>query len=651
MKFYFTILFSLFTISIFAQLPLTIPQIQGSASSSTYSTQIVKTTGIVTAKFIGNGKVGGFFMQDAIGDGKDLTSDGIFVSTSIDNVTVGDLVEITATVSEYSGRTQLGNITNTNIISSNNLLPTTKVKYNADGWNWEQYEGMLLEFDQTLFVTSNYNLQRYGQLSLNPIRKYTPTNQCIPGSTEYSSMLLLNQKPQITLDDGITTSYYIPIQLADVNGTRRTGERINNLQAVVDNISTSYVIYPANTVNFYGNPRPTAPTDLGNYNLKVCAFNLEIYLADTYGTGFGPDNAADAAKQHTKIMAALLAIDADIYGLIEIQEGQNALIKLVDALNSATVTGRYSYVNDGSTASGTTYTKVAYIYRTDKVSPYLNLKSNNNPTPLNRKKVQAFTLRSNNERFIFSLNHFKAKSGCSSASGDDADQGDGQSCYNATRVLEATSTLNLLNTSKTYYNDNDVLVMGDLNAHGKEDPIQTLIRGNLTDMHRAFHADTAYSYMYNGEAGYLDHALASTSMAAQITGVSVFHINSDELSMFEYSGSAYQPNMYRCSDHDPVVVGISLGNPINLDFMPFLDKVRLGSACVTDNKFTIFYAFKVKNKSYYQLYSVNGILLLQGEILSDKHEVDVSNLHLSSGVYLVRILGEGTMKRLKIIKI
>jgi len=651
MKLYLTFLLSIFTTVIFAQTTLTIPQIQGSGSTTAYSSQLVKTSGIVTAKFIGSGKIGGFFMQDPIGDGNFLTSDGIFVSTITDNVSVGDKVEITATVSEYSGRTQLGSVTNTNIISSNNLLPVTKVKYNADGWNWEQYEGMVLEFDQTLYVTSNYNLQRYGQLSLNPIRKYTPTNQCIPGSAEYLSMISLNTKPQITLDDGIITSYYTPIQLADANGTRRTGERINNLQAVVDNVSSSYVIYPANTVNFYGNPRPIVPTDLGNYNLKVCAFNLEIYLADSYGQGYGPDNTTDAANQHTKIVAALLAIDADIYGLIEIQEGQNALIKLVSALNSATVTGRYAYVNDGSTASGTTWTKVAYVYRTDKVTPYLTLKNNNIPTPLNRKKVQAFTLKSNNERFIFSLNHFKAKSGCSSAYGADADKGDGQSCYNAARVMEATSTLNLLNTCKTYYSDEDILVMGDLNAHGKEDPIQTLIQGNLTDMHRAFHADTAYSYMYNGEAGYLDHALASASMAAQITGVSVFHINSDEPTMFEYSGSVYQPNMYRCSDHDPVVVGISLGNPINQDFKPFLDKVSLGSSFVTDNKFTVFYAYNTKSESYYQLYSVNGILLLQGEILSDNHEVDISNLHLSSGVYFVRVLGEGAMKRFKIIKI
>lgn len=648
MTFRIAIILSFISIHVFAQTTLTIPQIQGSGSSGTYTSQTVKTTGIVTAKFIGSGKIGGYFLQDATGDGNVLTSDGIFVSTSSDNVTVGDKVEITATVNEYSNRTQLEAVTNITLVSSNNVLPVTKVKYIADGWNWEQYEGMLLEFDQTLFVNSNYSLQQYGQLTLNPTRKYSPTNQCLPGTSEYTAFVSANSKAQLTLDDGITTSYYTPILFADINGTRRTGERINNLQAVVDYASSKFILYPAKTPVFYGNPRPTAPTELGNYNLKVCAANLEIFLVESYDPTYGgPSNDAQSAKQLTKITAAMLAIDADIYGLVEVQEGQAALIKLVNAMNSTTSSGRYNYINDNGTSSGT-YTKAAYIYRTDKVSPYLSLKNNDNPSPYNRKKAQAFTLKSNNERFIFSINHFKAKSGCSSATGSDADKHDGQSCYNATRVTEAKSTLNFMNGNKSYYNDEDVLVMGDLNAYGKEDPIQTLIQGGLIDLHRAFHADSTYSYVYSSEAGYLDHALASISLAKQITGVSVFHVNSDEQTMFGYSGSAYQPNMYRYSDHDPVVVGISLGNYSNVNFLSFEEKASI--SMIINDKFTIFDAYRSDKKSYFQLYSTGGVLLKQEEILSNKNEVDISNLHLAGGVYLVRLLSEGRMKRLAVLK-
>jgi predicted extracellular nuclease len=280
---------------------------------------------------------------------------------------------------------------------------------------------------------------------------------------------------------------------------------------------------------------------------------LEYYLTTNFGQGYGPNNETEAARQHTKIIAALLAIDADIYGLIEIEQGQDALIKIVNCAEWGNCCRKIFVHKDGGTIYGT-YTKVGYIYRTDKISPYLDLKNKNSPSPHHRKKAQAFMLKSNNERFIFSVNHFKAKSGCSTATGSDVDQGDGQSCYNATRVAEAESTINFMNTCKTYYGDADVLIMGDLNAYAKEDPIRKFIDAGYVDLHRAFHADSSYSYVYRGEAGYLDHALANSTMRQQITGMQAFNINSDEHSMFEYSGSPYQPDMYRCSDHDPVVV-------------------------------------------------------------------------------------------------
>lgn len=632
-----------FVLVSWAQTALTIPQIQGSGSSSAYVSQQIKTTGIVTAKFIGSGKINGFFLQDATGDNNVATSDGIFVYTSTDNVAVGDKVQITATVAEYYNKTQLGAVTAITKLSSGNVLPITKVQYDASVFNWERYEGMLVEFDQVLYVTANANLQTYGQLSLNPVRKFNATNQCLPGSAEYTNMVATNAKAQILMDDGITTTGYTPIVFADANGTRRTGERIKNLQAVVDYASSNYVIYPAVAPVFYGNPRPATLTQLGNYNLKVCAFNLEYYLTTNYGQGYGANDVTEAAKQHTKIMAALLAIDADIYGLIEIEQGQDALIKLVNALNSATVAGRYSYIDDGGTIYGT-YTKVGYIYRADKVTPYLSFKDNNSPSPLNRKKAQAFTLKSNNERFIFSLNHYKAKSGCSSATGADADLGDGQSCYNATRVAESNSNISFLNTCKTYYNDNDVLLMGDLNAYAKEDPITTLTNNGFADMHRAFHADSAYSYMYKGEAGYLDHALASVTLQPQITGVQVFHINSDEPAMFEYSGSAYQANMYRCSDHDPVVVGINLGGVVNSQTY-----LNCFSPVIYPTEVNEDFMLKNARNSILEIYSLSGKMIGCEKIYSDNQKVSLGTV--PQGIYVVKISTDETSRYMKIIKL
>lgn len=639
-KIFCTLVFLLLIFGLSAQISLTIPQIQTAGNSSDYSGQQVKTSGIVTAKYIGSGKLNGFFMQDPTGDNNPFTSDGIFVYSSSDNVNIGDKIELTATVSEYYSRTELSNIIDIATITTNNSIVPTKVIYNPDTFNWEQYEGMLLEFDQTLYVSSNYNLQLNGQLTLSPYIRYIPTNQGNPFSTKYQEAVNLNAKPQILLDDGITTSNYSPIYFADENGTRRTGERVKNMIAVVDQTSSGYTIYTTSKPNFTGNPRPNSITNLGNYNLKVCGFNLEYYLTTNYGQGYGANNENEAAKQHLKIMEALLAIDADIYGLVEIEQGQNALLKLTNALNIATNSNRYAYINDGGSIYGT-YTKVGYIYRNDKISPYLSLKNNNSPSPLNRKKAQAFTLNTNNERFVFSINHFKAKSGCSSATGMDADQGDGQGCYNATRVAEASSTLNFLNTCKSYYDDDDVLIMGDLNAYAKEDPIVTLVNGGYTDLHQVYSADSAYSYVYNSQVGYLDHALASPSLKTQITGTQVFHINSDEPTMFEYGSSYYQPNLYRCSDHDPVVVGIRLGDTNAVENQS-TSSIRIQPTIVEDS-------FKILNamNGFIELYDIQGNRLLSKTIESNLFEIKLPTLN--AGIYISKIYINNTIKRIRII--
>ena len=626
----FNLLIFLFLPAIlFSQITLTIPQIQGSGMTTTYAGQSVITTGIVTAKFIGAGKINGYFLQDETGDGNPSTSDAIFVYSTTDNVSVGDKIKLTATASEYNGRTQLSTISSKELIATNKTIAAQKVTFNFNSFNWEQFESMFVEFNQTLYVSGNASLQQYGQLSLSPVRKYSPTNQYYPSTTECINLTTQNSKAPILVDDGVITTNASALLLTDANGNRRNGERTANLKAVVDDLSGNYVIYPIQKPSFYGNSRPTIITNLGNYNLKVCAFNVEYYLTN-YGTGYGAEDATQAARQHTKIIAALLAIDADIFGLIEIEQGQDALTKLVNALNAATVAGRYAFVNDGGLISGS-YTKVGYIYRTDKVQTYQSLQNNNSVSPYNRKKAQAFTLLSNNHRFIFSLNHFKAKSGCSTAYGADVDAGDGQSCYNATRVNEANSTISNSASWKSVYNDNDVLIMGDLNAYGKEDPIKTLVNAGYTDLHRAFHADSSYSYIYRGEAGYLDHALVSTTLLPQVTGMQVFHINADEPEMFGYSGTAYQPDMYRCSDHDPVVVGLALGsaNSVNKYFTESLEIKRN----VTNDLLNINHALSYQ----FQLFSSTGQLITTKLIDSNSFDISLRSLGLSNGIYLVKL--------------
>lgn len=637
MKKIYTFLFLVLSLTVVGQVNVSIPKIQGSGNVSPYNGQNVKTTGVVTAVFTGNGTINGFFLQDKIGDGNADTSDGIFVySPNNSTVQQGDEISITAYVSEYHSRTQLSNASNITVLSKGNIIRPQKIFYDINNWNWERYEGMLVEFQQPLYVNNNYYLKQYGELELGIKRKMIPTNIALPLSSEYKALVNENSLSPIILDDAYTSTYVSPIVFADENGTRRLGEKVDKLQAVVDYSNSRYVFYPVGEVRFYGNPRKRTHDDIGKHNLKVCGFNLEYYLVQNYGkSNFGAANQEEFNRQHAKIVDALYGIDADIYGLIEIEQGQAALSKLAQALNEKSGTNNYTFIDDGGYASGT-FTKVGYLYRSDKVSPIKGLTNINNPGPRNRKKLQGFELNSNKEKFIFSINHFKAKSGCSSAKGGDKDQGDGQSCYNYTRTLEANAVMNAVNIGRTNYGTDNVLIMGDLNAYAKEDPIQTFLNKGYVDLHQKFHIDSAYSYVYRTEAGYLDHAIANEPMAQQVTGVTDFHINADELTDYGYSKADWNVGMYRCSDHDPVIVGISLGEIVidDEEQQPSDKLLKIYPTVVTD-----ILNIEVADNSIAQIFAVNGIKLYEKEITGQT--LDIKQARLLPGAYILRVLYDG----------
>lgn len=144
------------------------------------------------------------------------------------------------------------------------------------------------------------------------------------------------------------------------------------------------------------------------------------------------------------------------------------------------------------------------------------------------------------------------------ATGANTDQGDGQGCYNADRVEQAQALVVLLAS----LHDKDVLIIGDLNSYGAEDPIDVLEAAGYVDLvdTRLTEVDR-YSYVFAGQAGYLDHALASPRLAERVTGVDLWHINADEALFQDYNTEFnplgfYEPDQYRSSDHDPVLVGL-----------------------------------------------------------------------------------------------
>ena len=501
------------------------------------------------------------------------------------------------------------------------MLAATKVTIsNPETWKnseLQKYVGQTIEFTTPFYVCNNY----YSALEISPRRIFQPTNQALPKSNEYSTLLSLNSVGSITLNN--------------VSGYHRMGERLHNLVVKVNSQNSVSLV----SCDWRGNTRAelekgydsVAVNMLGKASVIVCCMNLEYYLVKNLGTGYGPDNYSEHQKQRKKVSNALAKINADLYGFVEIEQGQDALAEL--AADLTTNTGRtFTYIDDGGSASDS-YTKAGFVYCSDVLTPYLSLQENNTGVR-ERKKTQAFIENATGETFLFSVNHFKAKSG--TGYGDNADQGDGQGRFNGDRVREAHSVLANYAKDCVFYNDSDILIMGDLNAYAKEDPIMVLQKGGMTDLHRAFHADSSYSYTYHGTAGYLDHALCNRTMYPQVTGMVAYHINSDENDGYTYDKSN-DASMFRCSDHDPVIVGLRLNQALsNLD-------VKINSYEVYFENHTP--CIRNAQGGYYYVYRLDGNIVKQAPITTQVQEID----GLSKGLYILNIYGQGKCLKTKLI--
>ena len=487
------------------------------------------------------------------------------------------------------------------------------------------YIGQTVIFDVPIVVCSNYS----SSLTVSTRRFYSPTNQAYPKTPEYNSVVSLNSTGLMTLSG---VPYASP--------KHRCGEKIYNLKAKVN--STGSLTWISG--EFRGNTRADLEKgipDVGDYRLLVCTMNLEYYLTENTGSGsMGPNSYEAHQRQRTKVNKALTKINADIYGLVEIEQGQEAPAEIAADLNANLAERNYTYINDGNSASGT-YTKSAFVYDRNKVKP-IGVLQHNNTGVKERKKMICFEEIATGERFIFSVNHFKAKSG--NGTGGDADKHDGQGGYNASRVTEAQSVIDYYKRYYIQIKEKDILIMGDLNAYAKEDPITLLIDNGMIDLHRAFHADSSYSYQYLGQAGYLDHAISNGSLRPQVTGVAGFHINSDESDDYTYDKSNDQ-TMFRCSDHDPVVVGLKLDSTLTYDPSPALNTYEVLAGESDD---LIIRNAASRERAFYAIYTVSGLLIRQQDLngnFVDRKEIISEMEHVTlpgtAGMYILYIYADG----------
>jgi hypothetical protein len=332
-----------------------------------------------------------------------------------------------------------------------------------------------------------------------------------------------------------------------------------------------YRLEPTQPISFARtNPRPGGPDPVGG-EFRVASFNTLNYFTTTRDQNpdaRGADNATEFQRQQAKEVAAITGLNADVVGLMEVENnGATAIGSLVDALNAATAPGTYAFItepvlnppNEFGGQFGTDAIKVAMIYRPAAVTPIGAAQSSSDPVFSRPPLIQTFRPVDGGEQFTVVGNHFKSKS-CGGATGDDLDQGDGQSCFNALRVRQATALADVLDGLDVP----NPLIIGDLNAYTEEDPIHTLEDAGYTGLSERFVPDASrYSFVFDGFSGELDHGLAAPEVLDNVTGTTIWHINADEPLILDYNTEfnppgLYQPDQFRTSDHDPLIVGLQL---------------------------------------------------------------------------------------------
>ena len=259
-------------------------------------------------------------------------------------------------------------------------------------------------------------------------------------------------------------------------------------------------------------------------------------------------------------------MDADIIGLIELENNTSASIStIVSALNARLGSNDYAFLDTGSI--GDDAIKTGFVYRTSRVQltgPFAVLSSSVDPgfnDARNRPALaQSFEVNASGAILTVIVNHLKSK-GSSCATDGDTNLGDGQGNCNMTRTNAATAITAWLATDPTGSNDDDFLIIGDLNAYAAEDPLTALTNAGMVSL-----LDTdPYSFVFDGQSGALDHAIASSSLAPQVAEIIEWHVNADEPAVLDYNlENRRDPNLfdpdspYRASDHDPVIIGLDL---------------------------------------------------------------------------------------------
>ncbi|MCL1146838.1 extracellular exonuclease ExeM [Shewanella marinintestina] len=634
------------------------------------SNEEVTISGVVTAR--GESLFKGFYLQEINGDNSPYTSDGVFVylgEAPSEAIQPGTQVCVKGKVKDFYGLTQIDIKADKKfVIGEKTDVPAPEAFYVADGESFEdalnRYEGMQIVLDAgsdmkvTRTFSYDYAARRNNMVLSHKTPLMKPTQVYAPHSDKATALQAANRGNELYIESDFKAKNgevpYFPTFNAET-GYIRVGDQMTNMTGVVSYSYGEPRLVVTNEITAGDfiriNDRTNAPEVASQGDIRVASFNvLNLFTSDSdiggplnptckdqadadasRGCGRGAHSLEDYQLQRAKIVNAITEMNADIIGLMEIENNgfseHSSIQYLLDALNAEMpAEDAYSFIEatdadkyKGEFIGGDAIA-VGILYRSSKVTPSGDAfivatpeqhategvaSRDNNGTLEYSPAYDKFqrhslgqTFQINNEKLTVVVNHLKSKgSGCLEdwlEFSESKDPADLQGKCNEFRVSAAKVLGESLKTV-----EGGLLVIGDMNSYGMEDPIAVLtdydaatanreivsaawttLNGDvyerqgskidkgygLINLNTQAHGTATFGYSYSGELGNLDHALANKLVADKLVAIEDWNINSVESSLFEYpskySGDLEKSdNAFSSSDHDPVIIALSYPAP------------------------------------------------------------------------------------------
>ena len=486
----------------------------------------------------------------------------------------------------------------------------------------ETVEGMVVSVTDAT-VTSTNNLWRFGEIVVSDTVKRQPSDVAAPLSEAYTAAEEASETSLLTIEDNSSSQYpdalnYFPT-FSYANAIR-IGDSVSAAGPLNYSFGT-YRINPSDVIEVTSSREANPVVTEGN--LSIATFNVLNYfngevdangdVTFDYDENRGADDEVAFELQQGRIVEAIVNLNADVVGLMEIENdgfGEDSAIQsLVNAINAELgETEQYSFIatSDGSEI-GTDAITVGLLYKATVVTPENDAMvvampeqqiDEDSLARMRPSLLQSFVHTESSKSFLVAVNHFKSKG---SQCAEDVAEAPSeittiQGSCNALRVSAAITLGNALSDESL---PERKVILGDLNAYSAEDPVAVLTdytpesrgytittavntgmdEGSSVDVESSFGYHNlaeefdaeGFSYWFYGteQVGSLDHVLASEAMLADAIDGAHWNINSVEAYQLQYDQALrYYPDEdgyaftdvgpFRSSDHDPFIATFDL---------------------------------------------------------------------------------------------